>query len=102
MMGNNNPGRYRKEGRNAFISGEDANDSCPYVDTIWSHRDDWIEGWMEAQKGYDQEQKEKEKYQEDNWQFQVIRDKIELLQADPAIIDILEDLTQIMEDLYNG
>ena len=34
--------------------------------------------------------------------FQTIRDKIELLQADPAITDILEDLTQMMEDLYNG
>ncbi len=58
-MGNRNPGRYRKEGREAFHPDELPNDICPYAVNISSScKTAWYEGWYEAKRAYESESKE--------------------------------------------
>jgi ribosome modulation factor len=48
-MGNHSPSRYRRDGRNAFYRGGDARHHVPYP-VGSSHRSDWLEGWLEAER----------------------------------------------------
>lgn len=62
-MGSNNPGRFRREGREAFEPGCDPDDVCPYMsDSFWdrSHYGHWIEGWREAEAAYEPEDDQQE------------------------------------------
>lgn len=47
-MGNNNPGRYRREGRNAFYPGGVPN--CPYK--AGYNNANWHEGYQQAERDY--------------------------------------------------
>ena len=54
-MGSHNPGRFRKEGREAFEPHCDPEDFNPYnKKTFWgrSNYENWLEGWQEAQAEY--------------------------------------------------
>jgi hypothetical protein len=54
-MGSHNPGRFRREGREAFEPHCDPNDFNPYKGiSFWdkSHTGDWLEGWKEAEKAH--------------------------------------------------
>lgn len=46
------PSRYRREGRNAFYLGGDAEQACPYLPDTFLHRNDWLDGWKEAERVY--------------------------------------------------
>jgi hypothetical protein len=100
-MGNNNPGKYRKEGREAFEPECDPENSCPYSHDVWSHREDWFEGWREAEAMERAERAQQAEYDEDNWEINSIAEAIENLQADPALIDILKDMLKIIEEIKN-
>jgi hypothetical protein len=50
-MGNHSPSRYRREGRNAFIRGDDPRARNPYKGS--SHWQDWLDGWIEAERAGD-------------------------------------------------
>ena len=97
-MGYNNPGRYRKEGREAFCIDEIPEDSCPYSNEIWSHKDDWLEGWEQGRKEYEAVSLEEKQYAIDNWEYDTIREKIMGLSADPALVDILNDIVDLIEE----
>lgn len=44
------PSARRREGRNAYCAGMDPEKECPYKECSWhSYRDDWIEGWHDAE-----------------------------------------------------
>jgi hypothetical protein len=60
-MGSHNPGRFRKEGREAFEPHCDPADLNPYTkDTFWdkSHSPHWLEGWQDAEKAFKFESEE--------------------------------------------
>lgn len=92
-MGSNSPARYRKEGREAFGEGCDARHLCPYKDTPWSGRDDWLEGWEQAEKEYNKEQERLE-----NCPYEELRNKIYDLMVDPSLSDILINIVNVLEE----
>lgn len=54
-MSSRNPGRYRKEGREAFIPHANPLDFNPYRNSIGSlgmKHDEWNDGWRQAEKAY--------------------------------------------------
>ena len=62
-MGNHSPGRYRKQGREAFEPHCDPDDFNPYIKKVpnfWDagHAADWREGWNEAEKAHTFESEE--------------------------------------------
>ena len=63
QMGSRNPGRFRREGREAFRPEMSPEDLNPYTrDTFWdkSHAEHWLEGWKEAEDSYIEEMKDPE------------------------------------------
>ena len=57
-MGSHNPGRFRKEGREAYEPHCDPKDFNPYKsDSFWdkAHSGDWLEGWAEGEAYYEEE-----------------------------------------------
>lgn len=54
-MGSRSPGRYRKEGREAYEPDGDPDHCCPYK-SAWGHRDDWMEGWKQGEAQYEADQ----------------------------------------------
>lgn len=61
-MGKNNPGRFRREGREAFIPGEDPTRWNPYMRSsafgAEMRRNEWASGWEQARQEYEERQKE--------------------------------------------
>ena len=99
-MANNNPGRYRKEGREAFVPEDNPESCCPYSNnpnSFWNHRDDWLEGWGEAKKEHRDIILEQEQYENDNWEFEAIKDKILELPIEYELRDILKDIVNLIE-----
>ena len=58
----NSPGKYRREGREAFQPCCDPNDLNPYITqhSFYAeyHSRDWMEGWKEAEKAFKFESEE--------------------------------------------
>ena len=57
------PSGRRREGRNAYRPDINIEEVCPYKIGQWdweSKRQDWIEGWKEADAQFDKDQEEKE------------------------------------------
>ena len=63
-MGNYSPGRFRKQGREAFEPHCNPNDFNPYLnDSNWYNqfnRQHWLEGWKEAEAAYVEPEEEEE------------------------------------------
>jgi len=57
-MGNYNPGRFRKEGREAFEPNCNPDDLNPYLKSkgFWadSNAGNWLEGWKEAEEAFEE------------------------------------------------
>ena len=54
------PSKRRRKGRELFCPGEDPKDHCPYSPDSWGYEwklEDFIDGWNEAEKQYNEEQK---------------------------------------------
>ena len=55
------PSNRRRKGREAFVPDYDYMDLQPYKKGTWAYTyylKDWIDGWNEAQRAWDVEQKE--------------------------------------------
>ena len=66
-MGSHNPGRFRREGREAFEPGVNPMDINPYTSgSFWdkSNSPHWLEGWEEARKAYEADL---ENFEENYW-----------------------------------
>jgi ribosome modulation factor len=60
-MGNNSPGKMRRQGREAFVEGHDPEVECPaYLSKIHNsyQKQNWIDGWDEAKKDCEAENEE--------------------------------------------
>ena len=60
-MGNNSPGKMRRQGGEAFVEGHDPEVECPaYLSKMHNsyQKQSWMEGWHEAEKEYEDEQQE--------------------------------------------
>lgn len=91
-MGSHNPGRYRREGREAYEPNSDPKELCPYrSDTFWdiSCRNYWREGWEEAAAV----EKQPSSYDK----YELIRERINKLCVDPNLVDVLTDIVTLIE-----
>jgi len=83
--------RMKKEGRNAFSSGCDMDDYNPHK--FGTERfSNWAKGWLQAENEYYEELERLR-----DCPFQAIKEQIAELQADPTLIDILENIVELME-----
>jgi ribosome modulation factor len=91
------PSRYRREGRNAYYRGGDAEERCPYkIGASWIaqfHRADWLEGWEQAKKA-DIDPPAKTANE--------VIDEIERIVAENAESQILNQLVQEVIDDYRA
>lgn len=95
------PSKYRRDGRTAFIPGEEPNfrfyDSKHYC---WC---DFLDGWEEARKAHEAEEKAKEEAEENrDYRFNHIKEEIIHLQADPDLKSILLDMLELLEEKTDG
>ncbi len=59
----------RRDGRQAFVPGENPLDYVPYAKNSWGYNqqeDNFVNGWNEEKRVYDQQKLEEEQRQ-DNW-----------------------------------
>ena len=89
-MGNHSPGKIRKAGYNAYPSN-----SCPYRDA-YTARKNWWDGWNKA--AIDEAIERQTKMDFNEILLGQIKEKIVKLQADPDLIDILEDIATYLEE----
>lgn len=59
-MGNQSPGRVKRDGYRAFVPMTDYMERCPYKREYDSwRRQCWVEGWHKAEREYEESQKPK-------------------------------------------
>ncbi len=96
-MGNNNPGRYKKEGREAFMPGVgNPEDYFNYPKDSWLCKyyiKDFLEGWNEAEKDYKAAETVQEKFDK----YYLLKERVNELAADPELIDVLTDILTLIE-----
>jgi len=81
------PSKLRRKGREAFFWGGNSKEECPFKNS-WN-RNNWIEGWDEAEINFNTEQIEQEEKDLD-WIRNQIKDANNLNELKEALLEMYD------------
>ena len=93
------PSSYRRDGRRAFIPYEDPAD---HYNTGSRHYIDFVEGWEQARRTHEAEEKERGETAAKNLPFETLRDEIAGRISDPVLRTLLDDMLDLIETVRDG